>query len=133
MQMPKTEANAAHHDFFDRFCSFWNDPSGERVKELIAPDATVHFTGAGQMTGSEYADWMGETLGSFENLTVTPLDYAGNGEMLYIAWEAGFDMDGRRRTYCGVDRFRIVDRMAVEEQVIFDSAVFTPEGRPGID
>jgi len=40
---------------------------------------------------------------------------------------------GRQRKFIGVDRFRIVDGMAVEEHVIFDSAVFSPKGRPGID
>lgn len=122
-----------HQDFFERFKSFWAAPSGERVKELIAPDAKIHFTGAGHMSGAEYAEWMGETLGAMENMTVTPMDCAGNGDVLYIAWETAVDIHGGRRTYRGVDRFRIRDGMAVEEHVIFDSAVLTPDGRPNID
>ncbi len=131
--MGEPNLSPEHQDFFERFCSFWSAPSGERVKELIAPDANIHFTGAGHMSGTEYAIWMGETLGMMENMTVTPLDCAGNGEILYIAWETGVDIHGSRRTYRGVDRFKIKDGMAVEEHVIFDSAVLTPEGRPGID
>jgi hypothetical protein len=40
---------------------------------------------------------------------------------------------GQQRRFLGVDRFRVVDGMAVEEHVIFDSAVLQPEGRAGID
>lgn len=131
--MSDTGLSAEHRDFYERFQSFWAAPSGQRVAELIAPDAKIHFTGAGLMSGSEYARWMGETLAAMENMTVTPLDCAGNGEILYIAWETAVDIHGSRRTYLGVDRFRIQNGMAVEEYVIFDSAVLTPEGRAGID
>ncbi|MHA7820915.1 MAG: nuclear transport factor 2 family protein [Erythrobacter sp.] len=112
---------------------FWANPSGDRVGEVIAPDARIHFTGAGEMSGTDYAHWMGETLAAMEEMTVTPLDCAGNGDRLYIAWETSAMIHGKRRTYRGVDRFRIRDGMAVEEHVIFDSAVLTPEGRGGIE
>ena len=122
-----------HRDFYRRFQSFWAAPSGERVAELIAPDASIHFTGAGIMTGAVYAGVMGEMLAGLEELTVTPMDCAGNGEMLYIAWETSAKFHGETRVYRGVDRFRIKDAMAIEEHVIFDSAVLTPEGRGGIE
>jgi SnoaL-like domain len=112
-----------HRDFFQRFKSFWAAPSGPRVAELIAPDATIHFTGAGTFSGAEYVDVMAGMLGSMVDMTVTPLDCAGNGDRLYIAWETSALINGTRRTYLGVDRFRIANGMAIEEQVIFDSAV----------
>lgn len=122
-----------HAEFCERFKSFWAAPSGERVLEIIAPDAAIHFTGAGHMSGREYAAWMGDALANFEALEVTPMDCAGNGDMLYIAWEAAAKIHGERRIYRGVDRFRLKDGMAVEEHVIFDSAVLTPQGRGGIE
>ncbi len=131
--MPNANLSSEHRDFFERFKSFWAAPSGARVSELIAPDAEIHFTGAGLMTGAAYAEWMAETLAVMEDLAVTPLDCAGNGEMLYIAWETSVMIYGSRRIYRGVDRFRLKDGMAIEEHVIFDSAVLTPEGRGGIE
>ncbi len=131
--MQDTHLSPEHQDFFERFTSFWAAPSGPRVAEVIAPDATIHFTGAGTMSGTDYANWMGETLAGMQDMTVTPLDCAGNGDMLYIAWEASAVIHGERRTYLGVDRFRLKDGMAIEEHVIFDSAVLTPEGRGGIE
>ena len=122
-----------HADFYERFKSFWAAPSAARVPEVIAPEATIPFTGAGFMSGTEYAEWMGEALAGYDGLEVTPMDCAGNGDMLYIAWEAAANMHGERRTYRGVDRFRLRDGMAVEEHVIFESAVLTPEGRGGIE
>ncbi|MEM9749855.1 MAG: nuclear transport factor 2 family protein [Pseudomonadota bacterium] len=122
-----------HQDFYERFKSFWAAPSGARVGELIAPDAKIHFTGAGTMSGAAYSAWMADTLAAMEGVTVTPLDCAGNGDMLYIAWETSAVIHGSRRVYRGVDRFRLEDGMAVEEHVIFDSAVLTPEGRAGIE
>lgn len=116
-----------HQNFYERFKSFWADPTGPRVAELIAPDATIHFTGAGTFSGAEYVNVMAEMLASMVDLTVTPLDCAGNGDRLYIAWETSVSINGERRTYMGVDRFLIKDGMAVEEQVIFDSAVLQPE------
>ena len=115
-----------HRDFFERFKSFWKAPSGARVAELIAPDATIHFTGAGTFSGAEYIGVMQGMLDSMVELTVTPLDCAGNGERLYIFWEASAVIDGTPRTYLGIDRFRLAHGMAIEEHVIFDSAIFQP-------
>ncbi len=112
-----------HRDFFERFKSFWAAPSGPRVAELIAPDATITFTGLGTFSGREYIDVMSGILAVSVDLTVTPLDCAGNGDRLYISWQTSALIGGERRTYLGVDRFRLRDGMAVEEQVIFDSAV----------
>jgi hypothetical protein len=115
-----------HRDFYERFKSFWAAPSGPRVAELIAPDATIHFTGAGTFSGIEYVDVMQGMLDTMAGMTVTPLDCAGSGDRLYISWETSAMIDGTRRTWLGVDRFRLAKGMAIEEQVIFDSAVLQP-------
>ena len=117
-----------HEDFFDRFKSFWAAPSGARVAELIAPDATITFTGAGTFSGAEYVNVMQGMLDQMPDVKVTPLDCAGNGDRLYIAWESTAVIDGTRRTWLGVDRFRLANGMAVEEHVIFDSAALQPAG-----
>ncbi len=70
---------------------------------------------------------MAEMLDSMVDITVTPLDCAGNGDRLYIAWESSASVNGERRTWMGVDRFLIKNGMAIEEQVIFDSAALQPE------
>ncbi len=131
--MTATSLTPEHRAFYDRFKSFWAAPSGPRVAEIIAPDARIHFTGSPTISGTEYIDYMAGMLATFPGMTVTPLDCAGNGDMLYIAWETASEIHGQRRTFLGVDRFRIVDGMAVEEHIVFDSAVLTPEGRLGID
>ena len=117
-----------HQDFFDRFKSFWAAPSGARVAELIAPDATITFTGAGTFSGADYVNVMQGMLDQMPDVKVTPLDCAGNGDRLYIAWESTAVIDGTRRTWLGVDRFRLANGMAVEEHVIFDSAALQPAG-----
>ncbi|MBV8970785.1 MAG: nuclear transport factor 2 family protein [Sphingomonadaceae bacterium] len=118
--------SAEHRDFFDRFTSFWAAPSGPRVAELIAPDATVHFTGAGSFSGADYVDRMAATLAAMPDLAVKPLDFADDGDRLYIFWTASATIAGAVRDWVGVDRFRLVDGMAVEEHVIFDSAALQP-------
>ena len=122
-----------HRDFYDRFRSFWAAPSGPRVAELIAPDARIHFTGQAPMSGADYVAFMSGMLATFPDMKVEPLDCAGAGDRLYIAWETSSVIHGRPRTFLGVDRFRIVDGMSAEEHVVFDSAVLQPEGRPGVD
>ena len=127
--MPDTLATSLtleHRDFYERFKSFWAAPTGQRVAELIAPDAKIHFTGAGTFSGTEYIEVMQAMLDTMAELKVTPLDCAGNGDRLYISWETSALIHGERRTYLGVDRFRLVDGMAIEEHVIFDSAVLQP-------
>ncbi len=121
-----TSLTCGHKEFFERFKSFWAAPTGLRVAELISPDATIHFTGAGTFSGAEYIDVMRSMLGSMVEMKVTPLDYAGDGERLYIFWETSALIDGVPRTWPGVDRFRLADGMAIEEHVIFDSAVLRP-------
>lgn len=112
-----------HQDFYERFQSFWANPSGERVAELIRPDAQIHFSGQGSFTGAEYIEVMAGILGSMNELTVTPIDCAGDGERLYIYWNSSANFDGERREWLGVDRFRIADGMAIEEHIIFDPSV----------
>lgn len=119
---PAPSLTPEHQDFYERFRSFWASPTGPRVAELIAPDATISFTGAGTFSGAEYVDVMAGMLASMVDITVTPLDCAGHGDRLYIAWEASASIGGTRRTWLGVDRFRLANGMAIEEQVIFDSA-----------
>ena len=127
MSTSTTSLTPEHQDFYERFKSFWAAPTGPRVAELIAPDATIHFTGAGTFSGADYVNVMSEILASMVDLTVTPLDCAGNGDRLYIAWETSALINGERRSYMGVDRFLIKDGMAIEEYVIFDSAVLQPQ------
>lgn len=115
-----------HRDFYQRFCSFWAAPSGARVPEVIAPDATISFTGAGTFSGADYVNIMQGMLDANPGMIVTPLDCAGHGDRLYIAWQTEATIHGERRTYMGVDRFRLKDGRAIEEQVIFDSAVLAP-------
>lgn len=117
-----------HLEFYERFKSFWSAPSGARVAELIAPDATIYFTGAGTFSGAEYVDAMQGMLDAMVDMTVTPLDCAGNGDRLYISWETSAVVDGVPRKWLGVDRFRLANGMAIEEQVIFDSAVLQSAG-----
>lgn len=121
-----TSITREHQDFFDRFKSFWAAPTGPRVAELIAPDATIHFSGAGTFSGTDYIDVMAGILNSMAEFAVTPLECAGEGDRLYIFWKASALIDGSTRTWVGVDRMRIVDGMAIEEHVIFDSAVLQP-------
>ena len=128
-----TSLSPEHRDFFEWFKSFWAAPSGQRVAERFPPDAKIHFTGQATMSGAQYIDFMNGMLASFPGMTVTPLDCAGNGDLLYIAWETSSVVHGKQRRFLGIDRFRIVQGMAVEEHIIFDSAVLSPEGRHGID
>lgn len=124
--MSQTALSAEHADFYARFQSFWAAPSGTRVAEVIAPDAKIHFSGIGSFSGTEYIEVMGGILGSMEEFVVTPVDCAGTGDLLYIFWTASARIGGETRTWPGVDRMRIVNGMAVEEHVVFDSAVLQP-------
>jgi len=81
---PAAFLSSGRQDFFDQFKSFWAAPSGLRVPELIAPDATIHFTGAGTFSGHEYIDVMDGMLATMDDLVVTPLDCAGHGDRLYM-------------------------------------------------
>jgi hypothetical protein len=117
-----TSLTREHQNFYERFKSFWAAPTGARVAELIAPHATIHFTGAGTFSGADYIGAMQGMLDSMVDMKVTPLDCAGDGERLYIFWQASAVIDGTPRTWMGVDRFRIANGMAIEEHVIFDSA-----------
>jgi hypothetical protein len=75
------------------------------------------------MSGAEYVDWMAQMLATTVDMKVTPLDCAGDDERLYIFWETSAVIGGEQRTWKGVDRFRLANGMAIEEHVIFDSAV----------
>lgn len=129
--MSETKASTLtpeHRDFYERFKSFWAAPSGPRVAEIIAPDAKIHFTGAGTFSGADYVHHMQGMLDAYPEMKVRALDCAGDGERLYIFWETTNVIDGKPRTFVGVDRFRLANGMAIEEHVIFDSAVLQAAG-----
>lgn len=110
-------------DFLRRFESFWSEPSGARVRELFKPDAQIHFAGQGTVSGEGYVGLMDAILAGVETIRVDVVDYAERGERLYIFWHATRLADGKQLSWHGVDRFRIENGMAVEEQVIFDTQV----------
>ena len=118
--------SAEHLDFFERFKSFWAAPSGPRVAELISPNATIHFAGQGTFSGADYIDVMAGLLASMEGLKVVPVDCAGNGDILYIHWITTVTINGETIEYPGVDRFRLVDGMAIEEYILYDTAMLQP-------
>jgi SnoaL-like domain len=125
-QQADTSITPEQADFYARFQSFWSAPTGARVAELIAPDATIHFSGIGTFSGTEYIDVMAGILDSMAEFSLTPLDCAGEGDLLYIFWQASARIGEDMRTWQGVDRMRIATGMAIEEHVIFDSAVLAP-------
>ena len=127
-EIPALMLSPEHQDFYTRFQSFWAAPSGPRVAELIAPGAVIHFSGAGTFSGADYIGVMDAMLASMTDIIVTPLDCAGNADRLYIAWETSAVIDGTRRTWLGVDRFRLANGMAIEEHVLFDTAALQPAG-----
>lgn len=96
--MDKDMLSPEHRDFYERFCSFWAAPSGQRVPELIAPDAKIHFTGMGTLSGTAYVEAMAAVLASMPDAVVTPIDCAGSGERLYIFWSTTATVNGARRT-----------------------------------
>lgn len=112
-------------DFLRRFESFWSKPSGARVRELFAPDAQIHFAGQGTVSGEEYVGLMNAILEGVETIEVKVVDYAERGDRLFIFWYATRMADGKQISWHGVDRFRIENGMAVEEQVIFDTEVLS--------
>ena len=119
---------ADHRAFWEWFKTFWAEPSGVRVAEKFLPDAQIHFTSIGTITGADYVDIMDGLLAAQPHLEVTPVDYAGSGDIVYIHWRATSTIDGVRRAWYGVDRFRLNDEgMIVEEYVIFDSALLEAE------
>lgn len=122
-EMSEAALTPEHRDFYERFKSFWAAPSGPRVAEIIAPDARIHFTGAGKFSGAEYVDQMQGMLDANPEMKVTALDCAGNGDRLFIYWETSNVVDGKPITFNGVDCFRLAGGMAVEEHIVFDSAV----------
>lgn len=113
-------------DFLKRFRAFWDRPSGARVPELIAPDATIHFSGQAPVTGAQYCALMDSALAATLGIRVAVQDVAERGDLLFIFWRASAQVHGRPVAWQGVDRFRLRDGMAVEEHVIFDPSVFAP-------
>ncbi len=114
--------NLSHQQFYEWFHSFWAKPSGTAVAEKFLPDAKIHFTGVGTMSGADYVGWMDDLLQQQPDLVVTPVDFAGSGDLVYIHWTAASTIDGEKYEWYGVDRFRIANDMVIEEHVIFDSA-----------
>ncbi len=57
-----------HVDFLERFKSFWAAPMGARVAEIIAPDASIHFTGAGTFSGADDIGHMQAMLDAYPDM-----------------------------------------------------------------
>jgi predicted SnoaL-like aldol condensation-catalyzing enzyme len=82
------------------------------------------------MSGASYVNWMTNQLAALPDLVVTPMDCAGEGELIYILWNASATINDSYRKWYGIDRFRIENGMAVEEHVIFDSDTLQGHANP---
>lgn len=73
------------------------------------------------MSGMDYVTWMENLLVGQPDRVVTPIDYAGSGDVIYIYGKATSTINGAYNQWYGVDRFRVENVIVVEEHVIFDS------------
>ncbi len=119
---PTEQDDAAR--FVEGFADFWADPRDtERVRELITPDAVLHWPGAAEpLEGQDaYVEQLANAVALIGNLQLRVVAHAGHGETLIIAWEGSGTVAGRSLRWNGFDRFRLRGAKTAETTVVFDT------------
>lgn len=117
-------AQGASSAFVERFKSFWAAPSGARLPELIADDATITWPGAAPMNRAAYIAHIDGVLALMPGMKIEVRSHAQQGEDVFIAWRGHVAINDKVHHLTGVDRFRVKNGIAIEEDVTFDRAAF---------
>jgi SnoaL-like protein len=117
-------AQAAAADFVRRFADFWQWPSPDRLKTVLAPNArlvapmvpTVHSLAEGQAT-------FGELFALIPDLTGEVHRWGATADGVMIEFTLSGTAGGKPISWTAVDRFTIgEDGLAGERVTYFDSA-----------
>lgn len=108
--------------FAERFISFWAAPSGARLAELFCREAVIRWPGEPQMSLTAYMTHMDAMLTALPDLRIKVEDHAGRRDVVFISWRAQASFDAHLRQWTGIDKFRLRNDLAVEEDVVFDRA-----------
>lgn len=106
-----------------RFERLWQLRDPELIREIVAPDAESHWSGAGAVRGDQYPErWRALVHDAVDDLDFEITGHAAQEPYLFVSWHARATAGGRSAEWDGVDRFRLRGDIADEVYVVFDTA-----------
>ena len=110
----------------ENFAKFWKNPNLTWVQYACAPDIVAYWPWDPKpVHGVEaYTKGLATVLAIVPDIRLEVIAHAWTGDLVFVHWRAtGTGSKGPFELF-GVDRFRIVNGVAVETRVFFDSARF---------
>ena len=121
---PQAESRASEADaqaMLANFKRLWDEMDPEIVKEIVAPDATAFWSGAGQFRGSEYPEQMRQTMSAVPDAKMEVTGHAIELPYLFISWILRGSFADTPLELRGIDRFRLRGGLADDVWAIFDT------------
>jgi len=112
----------SNETFVKAFEEAWREPA-TRFAKLFHPDGALYQQGMERpLRRDEIPDHIPRVLARFPDLTVTPIHWAVNGDVVLIEWSAARTFRGVRAQWQGASRFTLRDGLIIEEVAYFDTA-----------
>jgi predicted SnoaL-like aldol condensation-catalyzing enzyme len=113
-------ANA--EDFVERFTVAWKEKDPAKLAALFHPGATVRQPPVRRAFGAhEVAEYFKRVFAVMPDIELTPVAWAARGDVVLIEWRIAGGTPTGPVSWGGVDRFKLDQGLAVDEQVYFDT------------
>jgi SnoaL-like polyketide cyclase len=112
-----------HARYVDIFQRFWRTKDPQPVAEVLADNAVASWSGLADVKGSDYPTLLHHTTTVLiPDMSLKTVSHAVTKDEVFIRWEASGTINGRFRTWCGIDHIQFRGAKVVRIDAIFDTA-----------
>jgi hypothetical protein len=109
--------------YIDIFQEFWSTKDPQPVADILADDAVASWSGLPDVSGRDYAALLCRTTTVLiPDMSLTTVSHAETVDEVFIRWEASGTVNGRYRTWRGIDHVQFRGPKVARIDAIFDTA-----------
>jgi hypothetical protein len=109
--------------YIDIFQRFWRTKDPQPVAEVLADDAVASWSGLPEVRGSDYPALLRHTTTVLiPDMSLKTVSHATTDDEVFIRWEASGTVNGRFRTWRGIDHIQFHGPKVARIDAIFDTA-----------
>src|SRR5437879_3492459 len=112
-------------DFVRRFKQAWSARDPQLLQALFHPDAVVRQPPVREpFRGDQVAEYFTQVFSAMPDLRLQPIDWCARDDVVMIEWKITTPLGDETIWWQGVDRFKLLDGLATDEWVYYDSLRF---------
>jgi hypothetical protein len=109
--------------YVDIFREYWRTKDPQPVEAILAEDAVASWSGLPDVSGRDYGVLLRRTTTELiPDMSLTTISHAQTANEVFIRWEASGTVNGRYRTWRGIDHIQFRGPKVARIDAIFDTA-----------